>query len=249
MQASAELIEAAERATLAALSPVAMEELDGWLLPYEPSVVGRAKSAVPLRHRNVTPAHVEEIISRYRARGLAPRFRLADVPGLDALHAALTQRGFTPVTPTRVEFGTLAALISLATPSRGRVLELLDATWRDAFLSAGAHDRTEEESRLAILQRNPDSLFAEVRDGAEVLSMGTAHVGLGLLSLHGIRTAPQARGRGLAAHVLAALGGVGVARGAEHTLLQVEEDNHAARALYARAGFRHAWTYRYWIER
>ena len=39
-----------ERATLAAVSPQAVEELPGWLLPFDTSTVGRAISAVPLTH-------------------------------------------------------------------------------------------------------------------------------------------------------------------------------------------------------
>jgi len=248
MTPTPEWIEAAERATLTALSPCAHDELDGWLLPYEPSVVGRAKSAVPLRHADVSPQPLPEIISRYRARALPPRFRLADVPGLSAVRDDLAARGFTPITPTRVQLATPAALQALAPHTIARVLSQPDATWQEAFLAAGK-DRAEEAQRLAILQRSPDSLFAEVREANHVLSVGTAHVGHGFLSLHGIRTLPAARGRGLAGHILAALSGVAQARGAERVLLQVEADNHAALALYARAGFTEAWTYRYWIER
>jgi hypothetical protein len=39
-----------ERATLAAVSPQTVEELPGWLLPFDTSSVGRALSAVPLSH-------------------------------------------------------------------------------------------------------------------------------------------------------------------------------------------------------
>lgn len=247
----AALIEAAERATLAALSPSAMDELDGWLIPYEQSVVNRTKSAVPLRHAQVAPALLDEISARYRARGMQPRFRIADVPAHAALQEALSERGLQPVSPTRVELGTLAALTALARADApaARVLARPDDRWREAFIAAGDHTQEEERSRLSVIERSRDSLFAELREGEHILSMGMAHVGFQLLSLHGIRTLPAARGRGLAGQLLAAVSGAGRARGAERCLLQVEENNHAARALYARAGFSLAWTYRYWIER
>src|SRR5688572_17123458 len=43
-------VESIERATLAAMPPSASEEHEGWLLAFDPGTVGRAHSAVPLRH-------------------------------------------------------------------------------------------------------------------------------------------------------------------------------------------------------
>ena len=47
--------------------------------------------------------------------------------------------------------------------------------------------------------------------------------------------------------VLAALARAALERGIERIVLQVEEANTAALALYAGAGFRSAWRYRYWL--
>lgn len=48
------------------------------------------------------------------------------------------------------------------------------------------------------------------------------------------------------ARVLAALAQAALDRGIDRVFLQVEEPNTAARALYAKAGFRTAWRYAYW---
>lgn len=48
---------------------------------------------------------------------------------------------------------------------------------------------------------------------------------------------PESRGRGLAARLTAAAADMARAAGAERMFLEVAEDNLAARALYARAGF------------
>lgn len=66
------------------------------------------------------------------------------------------------------------------------------------------------------------ALFALAADEAEVLTLAVA---------------PGARRRGLGAALLAAAAAAAAARGARSIHLEVAEDNAAARALYARAGF------------
>jgi GNAT superfamily N-acetyltransferase len=63
--------------------------------------------------------------------------------------------------------------------------------------------------------------------------------------IHGMRTAPAHRGKGLASAILAALGRAAQARGVSQVFLQVEEAN-PARAIYRRAGFMPVWRYHYW---
>ena len=67
---TSEDIEAIERATLAAVTPEALEEIAGWLLPFDSGTVGRARSAVPLAHTTPDPPSLHEIEARYAARGL-----------------------------------------------------------------------------------------------------------------------------------------------------------------------------------
>jgi hypothetical protein len=43
-------IESLERATLDAVAPETVESLPGWLFPIDRTTIGRAISAVPLRH-------------------------------------------------------------------------------------------------------------------------------------------------------------------------------------------------------
>jgi hypothetical protein len=64
-------IETIERATLTALSPSAIEPLDGWLLPLDVGTIRRATSAVPIRHDAVDVDVIETIEARYRAHRLA----------------------------------------------------------------------------------------------------------------------------------------------------------------------------------
>ncbi len=71
-----------ERATLDAVTPLEIETLDGWLLPFDPSSIGRAKSAVPLRHHGLRSADLPHIAERYAQKQLPAAFRIADAPGL-----------------------------------------------------------------------------------------------------------------------------------------------------------------------
>lgn len=73
-------IESIERATLAAVSPQAIEEwpAEGWLLPFDSGKVSRAKTAVPLRDEAPDMALIDDIAARYVAHGLPPALRLLD---------------------------------------------------------------------------------------------------------------------------------------------------------------------------
>jgi GNAT superfamily N-acetyltransferase len=61
-------------------------------------------------------------------------------------------------------------------------------------------------------------------------------------------TAPEARRRGHARAIVHALAGWAAQRGARRALLQVEEANRPARALYTASGFVPTHTYRYRIQ-
>ena len=76
-------IEAIERATLDAVAPQWVDALDdeAWLLPMDPGTVGRARSAVPLRHQapHADPTRLlERIEERYAARGFPTQLRVAE---------------------------------------------------------------------------------------------------------------------------------------------------------------------------
>jgi ribosomal protein S18 acetylase RimI-like enzyme len=58
-------------------------------------------------------------------------------------------------------------------------------------------------------------------------------------------TVPEARRRGAARAILAALARWGANRGATRAYLQVEHDNAPARALYEASGFLPAYDYHY----
>jgi len=231
-----------ERDTVAAVAPPELLEIGDWLAPLDNGTIGRAKSAVPLRH-DVGAESIGEIESAYRSRGLTPAFRLADVPSLEPVCAELTHRGFTPQQPTIFKIGSSEKLAAFSDASV-RILVKPDAAWAGVFLGEG-FDPADGAHRVKALSRSPNAIYAAAGQGGETHAVGVMSFGLEWAGIHGMRTAPAHRGQGHASAILAALGRLAQARGMTKVLLQVEESN-PARRIYRAAGFTPIWRYRYW---
>jgi ribosomal protein S18 acetylase RimI-like enzyme len=238
-------IEAIERATVAAVSPQAQEEIPGWLLPFDTGTVGRARSAVPLAHVAPDAAMLDDIEARYAARALPVMWRLPDIPAFDAFSKALHARGYAAGKPTHVQTAPVASVMSVSPGPFAQTATRPDANWAAVFVGEG-FDPVDGASRVATLSRAPDALFASIREGDETVAAGMGGFSHGWASVHGMRTAQHCRGRGLAGRVLATVAQAAQSRGIERIFLQVEASNASALALYRRAGFETAWTYSYW---
>ena len=236
-------IESLERATVEGVAPASVVEIAGWLVPLDDGAIGRAKSAVPLRH-DLDASAIGEIEAAYWTQGLSPAFRIADKPGLRAVRDALATRGYETGKPTVVEVGDVDRLAALR-DRPGDLLTTPDEAWGAVFLGEG-FDPADGASRVAALTRSPDALYGCVREDGRTVAVGCVTFGYGWAAIHGMRTDADKRGRGLASQVLAALGRATQARGIDRVFLQVEEGNKDARSLYRKAGFQPAWPYRYW---
>jgi len=238
-------IEAIERATLDAVAPPAVEQLGHWLLPFDASTIGRAISAVSLRHDEGDATVVRAIAARYAARCMAAAFRVADVPGLAGVRAELTRLGYRAQQATLVQVGSVARMLEVGAALPADVRATADATWAAPFLTAG-FDPVDGANRIQALRRARNAAYATLCEGDQTLACGTAAFGFGWASIHGMRTVATHRGQGLAARVLAGLAEAARGRGLQRVFLQVEADNTAALRLYRRAGFSTAWRYHYW---
>ncbi len=227
---------------MAAVAPPETLEIGGWMVPLDNGTIGRAKSAVPLRH-DIGPAAIAQIEDAYRSRGLKPAFRLADVPTLESVFAELTRRGLTPDQPTIFKTGTVAKLSAFSDVSVC-ILEKPDDAWAGVFLGDG-FDPTDGAHRVAALTRSPGAIYAAAGEGGATQAVGVMSFGAQWAGIHGMRTAPAHRGKGHASAILAAMGRVAQARGFERVFLQVEEPN-PARRIYRAAGFSPIWRYHYW---
>ena len=240
-------VESIERATVAAVSPEEVQELDGWLLAFDRGTIGRAQCAVPLAHVACDLRVIEQIEAQYAARGLPAVFRLAIDTCFDALRSELQQRGYAAAKPTWVQIATVQAMRQVTDQPMAEVDPTPDAAWTALFLGEG-FDPMDGASRVDSLSRSTNNVYASMREAGHTLAGGAASFGHGWASVHGMRTVLNQRGRGLAGRVLAGLAQAAIERGLEQVFLQVEANNSAAQALYKRAGFTTAWTYEYWSK-
>jgi GNAT superfamily N-acetyltransferase len=204
--------------------------------------IGRAKSAVPLSH-DLGPEELDEIEAAYRRRGLKPAFRIADVASLAPVCEALAQRGYTAQQPTIVKTGRIDDLAAFS-DSCAQILSKPDDAWSAVFLGEG-FEPADAAHRIAALTRSPDAVYGAAGEGGRIGGVGVMSFGRAWAGVHGMRTAPDQRGKGFASRVLAALGRVAQTRGIDRVFLQVEEAN-PARSIYRRAGFTSVWRYHYW---
>lgn len=234
-----------ERATLKAVPPLEMKAWRDWLLPMDQGTVGRARSAVPLRHDRPEPADIARIDRFYTQAGREPWFRVPDAPAWKPVHQALDDRGFLRVKPTHVMTAPLASLLSVPAVASCDLATEPDDAWMAAYLGEG-FDAVDGAHRVRLMGRAKGCLYASVRVAGEAQAVGMASLGEGWLGIHGMRTAPRARGRGLASGIVRAMALMALERRLQKAFLQVEASNTRAIALYSRFGFTPAWTYAYW---
>lgn len=241
-------IEALERATVLAVSPDAQAEIAGWILPFDAGTVGRAKSAVPLTHATPGPSELREIEAAYAQRALPVMLRIPVLPAFESFRALLAVQGYREETCTEVQIAPAAAVQAVSADAPAELLATPDAAWASVFLGEG-FDPVDGAGRVKKLGRAAGSLFATIVDNGRPVAAGAAAFGHGWSSVHGMRTAQDSRGRGLAGRVLATLAGAAIERGYDQVFLQVAAENATAKSLYRRAGFTPAWTYSYWSKR
>lgn len=234
-----------ERATVDAVAPPAVESLDGWLLPFDHSSIGRAKSAVPLRHHTLDAGQLPTIAQHYAQRQLPAAFRVADLPGLANIHRALVHLGYHAMQPTLVQVGTVHAMRQACRGAPAQVCPTATSAWSEVYLAKG-FDPVDGAHRVQALSRSPHLVYAHVEVDGQPVAAGSASFGHGWMGIHGMRTVLDYRNRGLAGRILAGLADAALARGLETVFLQVEESSTAAQALYQHAGFITAWRYHYW---
>jgi GNAT superfamily N-acetyltransferase len=238
-------IESLERATLDAVAPTTVESLPGWLVPFDSTAIGRAISAVPISHDRVDLAFVTEIESQYTVRGYKAQYRVADVIGLDRLHVALRERGYTPQQPTLTMVGNVTAWCQKSVVWTVQLSQLPSEEWKAVYLSDD-FDLVDGANRVRALSRSNYLMYAHLTDNSGPIAAGTASFSQGWLGLHGFRTVARMRNKGCARSLIVELGRIALSNSIERCFLQVEEKNAPAIQLYASLGFQTAWRYHYW---
>lgn len=238
-------IESLERATLDAVAPPEVVEMEDWLLPMDRSTIGRAISAVPLRHSALNAAAIAAIESTYQTRGLKTQFRIPDVAACANIHNELRRCGYAPVQPTLTQVAALTPAWAGAPSTEVVISEKPTDAWKAVYVSEG-FDPIDGLNRVNALSRSHCVQYACVTHGGRAVAAGTASTSHGWVGIHGMRTLPESRGQGLASLIIKAFAQQALQSDQTGLYLQVEEQNANAIRLYESLGFRTAWRYHYW---
>ena len=220
---------------------------DGWLLRVSPGKAKRARSVNA--HFGSTLPLTQKIPyceSLYAERGLPLLFRITPFVKPPNLESELSARGYDVFEPTLVQLMRIdrppaaptVADVDFVTPSPAAFVEAVGEMQMATKLQRAAL-----RERLCHTPLSTRAMIA-VMDGRPV-GTGTVMLEDGLAGIFTMGTATDARGRGIASGILAALLTWAWEHGATHAYLQVSADNLRAISVYRRFGFVDAYTYHY----
>jgi GNAT superfamily N-acetyltransferase len=215
--------------------------LGNWILRAAGNWTGRANSALAVGDPDRTlEAAIDAVVQWYDEHGQQPLIN-APMPLAAPVNAALDARGWTSRPLTLVQTAPVGPLLTtLETRPDLPPVELADAPSDDWFAMVAEHKGTLPAAALRILTGPAEVVFAHVHDaGGELIAVarGTVTGPDRWLGLSLLQTAPAARRRGVARHVLRGLAQWGIQHGSNRAYLQVEERNTAAVTLYGKVGF------------
>ncbi|XVU24696.1 GNAT family N-acetyltransferase [Actinoplanes sp. CA-054009] len=236
-----------ELAANAAWPAPTQARLGGWILRAAGGWTGRANSALAVGDPDRTlEAAVDAVAEWYEAHGQRPLIN-APMPLAAPVNAALDARGWTSRPLTLVQTTLLTPLISrLETRADLPPVELADTPGDDWYAMVAEHKGTLPAAAVRILTGVDEVVFAQVRDadgGLLAVARGAVTDPGRWLGVSLLQTAPAARRRGIAQHVVRALALWATQHNSTRAYLQVEERNTPAVTLYGRIGFATHHTY------
>ena len=98
-----------------------------------------------------------------------------------------------------------------------------------------------------LLMSAPWQAFGSIRRDDRPVAVGRISIAVGWAMITAVEVDPSSRRQGLGAAITRALAAAAAEQGVRRIMLQVEEDNAPARALYARCGFAYSHRYHYRI--
>ncbi|HJP78367.1 MAG TPA: GNAT family N-acetyltransferase [Pseudonocardiaceae bacterium] len=222
--------------------------VDGWIARLSAGVTQRANSVLPLTE----PADLATTISRverlYRERGIAPSFQVGPTTQPADLDDVLAERGYRLQSRTSIEVAQVddvLAALACADTSEVQITTEPSTDWIDLWWAVdGRGDDYAKAAARRILAARTSS-YAVRRDEHGASAIGrTALVG-DWAGLYCLAVRPDRRRQGQATSIIRALVECARDQGIRQVWLQVRAENHGARALYERLGFRTAAWYHY----
>ncbi|WP_442945929.1 GNAT family N-acetyltransferase [Nonomuraea sp. LPB2021202275-12-8] len=235
--------------TARALPPEHVEDAGGWWLRHAPSCAWWIGTVLP--HGDAGPGELARRVAAaeefYAGRGAVARFQISPGACPEGLDAFLAERGYLRQSPVSLQVAPTARVLERARAGslRVRLADRPTRAWFESWHAVNGGDSRSEWDLLGRVER--PAAYATAMIGGDVVAVGRAVADTGWVGVFGMATLPEARGRGAARTVLAALARWADAHRAEHMYLQVERDNLAAIRLYERMGFGEICGYHYRI--
>ncbi|MFG1709631.1 GNAT family N-acetyltransferase [Nonomuraea sp. M3C6] len=245
-----ETVRGLQERTARALPAEHIEDVEGWWLRHAPSCAWWVGTVLP--HGAARPGElVRRVVGAeefYAGRGAAARFQISMGACPEGLDTVLAKRGYRRESLMSLQVASTARVLEQAPAGslRVRVDDRPTRAWFEIWHAVHGHHGGESRSEWDLLARvQRPGAYASAMVGEDVVAVGRAVADTGWAGVFGMATLAEARGKGAARTVLAALAGWAGARAADRMYLQVERDNLPALRLYERTGFRELCGYHY----
>jgi ribosomal protein S18 acetylase RimI-like enzyme len=243
-----------EDAGLNASAPPQQLWLDGWLVRFSPGKAKRARCINAVAHGRLSVAHkLLQAQAVLAAAQLPMVLRITPFTRPSGLDADLAARGYGAIDDTRVMVAPrLDAVEPPAALPRGYAWAVLGhaalAQAVGALRGSPLAQRQAHAERLANAPVPFAGLAIKRTADGRIVACGQSAREADLVGLYDVYVADALRGRGLASRLCARLLADARSSGAVSAYLQVESDNAAARAVYARLGFADGFGYHYRVR-
>jgi len=232
-----------EELSLNSSAPPGQLFYDGWILRL---LRGKARRARSVNAVYASTAPLDEKIPYcerlYESSALPVLFRITPFSQPAQLDSDLERRGYERFDATSVECMSIDR--AKLDGADAQAMEL--SSWVEAVGELRGSPIAHRSSHLLRLEGMPLAKRAvAIKSQGRVLATGLAIIEDDCVGLFDITTHEQARRQGHARSVVSSLLRLAWDLGARHSYLQVQEDNAAARRLYAQFGFRQKYSYWY----
>jgi ribosomal protein S18 acetylase RimI-like enzyme len=183
----------------------------------------------------------------YAGHGAAAWFQVSPGACPGGLDTVLAERGYRRQSPMSLQVASTARVLDQAPTGslRVRLDDRPNREWFEVWHAVHGHGGDSRSERDMLDRVERPCAYACAMVGDDVLAVGRAVADTGWAGVFGMATLPEARGKGAARNVLAALADWAGAHEADRMYLQVERDNVPALRLYERTGFREMCGYHY----
>lgn len=245
----ATLLSRVEDAGINASAPPQQRWVDGWLLRFSPGKAKRARcinavadGRLPLEQR------LDLCEAVFREAGLAMLVRITPFTRPAELDLVLAQSGYHTVDDTRVMVLPHCHVSPEPLPPGLELQRLSPAEFAEqvgTLRGSPPGQRAAHAERLALSPVPYQGWVLRRREDQHICACGQVAAEGELVGVYDVFTDVASRGQGLARILCSQLLARAHAAGSRVAYLQVEFDNHPARAIYHRLGFTDAYAYHY----